>query len=307
MTTDSSKLTRAEMVRRRRQQETRQHYNSVAESARSSVKPLVSRPRRAETGGLRPIRRQSGIQLLLPSGDAVMLDLDVRNVLARIAGTWRMYSLTLIVLLGGLLLYLMMNRSMYVTSVNLGGANLVPAEELFAESGIFGQHIFWVDPQAAEEAVAKVPGIASAKITVEWPARVTMQIVERVPRVTLVEGPKKWWVDAAGQKFLSRGDLPGLLPLVSEAGTELASVPPEAIAGAIQLKELRQNIEKLYYDPIRGLSYQDGRGWRGYFGVGTDMLQKLTIYERLVEELVNKEENPAQISVENLQAPYYKK
>ncbi|MGQ0601646.1 MAG: hypothetical protein ACT4QE_08125, partial [Anaerolineales bacterium] len=143
--------------------------------------------------------------------------------------------------------------------------------------------------------------------TVEWPARVTMVVVERVPKVMLIEGPKQWWVDAEGQKFLSRGDLPGLLPLFSDAGTELASIPAEAIAGAIQLKELRQNIEKLYYDPIHGLSYQDGRGWRGYFGTGTDMLQKLAVYERLVEELMTKEEIPAQISVENLKAPYYKK
>ncbi|MGQ0602031.1 MAG: cell division protein FtsQ/DivIB, partial [Anaerolineales bacterium] len=202
MTTDSSKLTRAEVVRRRRQQETRQHYNAVAESARSSVKPLVSRPRRAE--GLKPMRRGgSGIQLLLPSGEAMMLDLDLGNALARIVGTWRMYSLTLIVLLGGMLVWLMMNRDMYITSVNLGGANLVPAEELFAESGIFGQHIFWVDPQAAEEALVKVPGIAKAEITVEWPARVTMVVVERVPKVMLIEGPKQWWVDAEGQKFLS--------------------------------------------------------------------------------------------------------
>jgi cell division septal protein FtsQ len=206
-----------------------------------------------------------------------------------------------------MLLWLMMNRDMYVTSINLGGANLIPAEELFAESGIFGQHIFWVDPQAAEAAVEKVPGIAEATVTVEWPAKVTMVVVERAPKVMLMEGLKQWWVDAEGQKFLSRGDLPGLLPLVSEAGTELASVPAEAIAGAIQLKELRQNIEKLYYDPIHGLSYQDGRGWRGYFGAGTDMLQKLTIYERLVEELMAKEEYPVLISVENLKAPYYKK
>jgi len=305
MATDSSKLTRAEVVRRRRQQETRQHYNAVAETARSSVKPLVSRPRRAE--GLRSMRRGGGLQLLLPSGEAMVLDLDLGRALARIAGTWRMYSLTLIVLLGGLLVWMMMNRDMYVTSINLGGANLVPAEELFAESGLFGQHIFWVNPRAAEAAVAKVPGIARATVTVEWPARVTLVVVERVPRVMLMEGPKQWWVDAEGQKFLSRGDLPGLLPLVSEAGTELAAVPAEAIAGALQLKELRQNIEKLYFDPVRGLSYQDGRGWRGYFGAGTDMLQKLSIYERLVDELMKKDEHPVQISVENLKAPYYKK
>lgn len=303
MMANSDKPSRAERVRRRRQHEQRRRFQAAAQQA-TTVRPLVSRPRRVEGRGVRPaFGRRGRFAIALPGGEALTLP---TFELPDWAGTWRMASLTMVVLLGAMLLRLLTDRAMYVTAINLGGASLVPAEEIFAVSGLAGQHIFWVDPAAHVAQIEAIPGIASAQVEVAWPAQVTVVVAERQPRVTLVEADKKWWVDASGQKFKSRGDLPGLLPIVSEAGAELTGLPPEAIQGALQLKELRANIEKLYYHPARGLSYQDGRGWRGYFGVGLDMPQKLAIYERLVDELMQEGAHPVEISVEDLQAPVYK-
>lgn len=302
MTSHTDKPTRAEIVRRRRQQASRARYQSVSNEARS-VRPLVSRPRRTQGLGARPLRKTSRWERVLGDLALPLPDIDLSNIV----GTWRLYSLALVTVLTLMVLYLLTNPGMYVKSINLGGASLIPAEEIFAASGMAGQHIFWVNPDEARARVTEVPGIASAQITVTYPAQVTLVVVERVPRVTLVEGEKHWWVDAEGQKFLSRGDLPGMLPIISEADEPLAFLPPEAVAGALQLKQLRQNIEKLYYDPAHGLSYQDGRGWRGYFGVGVGMEQKLAVYETLVEQLMQRGEYPVKISVEDLDAPYYKK
>jgi cell division septal protein FtsQ len=183
----------------------------------------------------------------------------------------------------------------------------VPPEEVYAESGLAGQHIFWVDPAAAAERIAAIPGIAAAQVTVAWPAHVTVVVEERVPQVILLEGGQKWWVDSQGREFKARGNLPGMLPIESQDGQALEGLPPAAVAGALQLKQLRGNIEKLYYEPARGLSYQDGRGWRGYFGVGLDMAEKLAVYERLVDDLMSQGVYPREISVENVRAPVYKK
>lgn len=305
--TTSDKPTRSEIVRRRRQHESGARFQSVAQQATTGVRPLVSRPRRA-AGGLRPAGRKRRWEITLGGDQTLVLpDLDLGEMLGRIAGTWRMYSLALITVLGALLLYTLTDRGYYVTALNLGGASLVPQDEIYAASGLAGQHVFWVNPAAVTRKVSEVPGIASAAITVTYPAKVELVVVERVPKVTLVEGEKKWWVDAAGQKFLSRGDLPGVLPIESESVEVLDSLPAEAVLGAVLLRQLRPNIEKLYYDPTRGLSYQDGRGWRGYFGVGADMEKKLSVYEALVEQLMQQGENPAKISVEDLDAPYYRK
>src|SRR5438477_564805 len=80
-------------------------------------------------------------------------------------------------------------------------------------SGIAGQHIFWVDAAEVQRKVAAVPGIASAVVRIDWPATVTIQVVERVPVVSWNEGSQKSWADADGNKFAARTDLPGLLPI----------------------------------------------------------------------------------------------
>jgi hypothetical protein len=77
------------------------------------------------------------------------------------------------------------------------------------------------------------------------------------------------------------------------------------LEGALMLRQLRPNIDTLYYRPSSGLSYQDGRGWRVYFGTGTDMQQKLVVYEAIVAELLAQELTPTYISVSNQEKPYY--
>jgi hypothetical protein len=77
------------------------------------------------------------------------------------------------------------------------------------------------------------------------------------------------------------------------------------LSGALLLRQLRPNIDKLYYRPASGLSYDDGRGWRAYFGSGTDMNQKLAVYETIVTDLLARQIQPAYISVSNQEKPYY--
>ena len=73
------------------------------------------------------------------------------------------------------------------------------------------------------------------------------------------------------------------------------------------MKQLRANIELLHYDSANGLSYQDGRNWRGYFGAGTDMEVKLAVYETLIGDLLARDIHPTMISVVDKDAPYYRK
>jgi hypothetical protein len=310
MTGATIKPTRADTVRRRRTQESRQRQQSVSRAATTSVRPLVSRPRRVEgTADFKKMGRGRRFEVALPSGLTLGLP-----TLPQFNVSWRLASFSLVLLLSAMLARLLIDPRLFVDGINLGGASLVPGEEIYAESGIARQHIFWVDPAAAEKRLEGIPGIASATVTVKWPANVTIVVKERVPVMTWAEGDQKWWVDAEGQKFKSRGDL-GLLPItVDDAGGgagdatgKTGRVPVEAIQGALQLKELRPNIEVLHYDRQHGISYQDGRGWRGYFGVGSDMAQKVAVYESLVDNLTSRGIYPAAISVENLKAPYYRR
>jgi hypothetical protein len=320
-----TRTTRAEQVRRRRQQQNKQRYD-VSRAPTSSLRsgPLVSKPRRSpsmppslrssRTGGSSRVggSGRRAFAIALPAGIGIRLP-----TLPRVRTSWRLASALMVFMLGAMLLRLLSDRGMFIDGVNLGGAALVPGEEIYAASGIAGQNVFWVDPADVQRRIAAVPGIASASVGVEWPATVTILVTERIPVVTWLEGTQRWWVDADGQKFEARAELPGLLPVtvddiaagavVSTTAAGRGIVPVLAVQGALQLRQLRPNIEMLHYDSLHGLSYADGRGWRGYFGVGTDMPQKLAVYEKLVDDLVARGIQPKTISVETVRAPYYSK
>ncbi len=93
---------------------------------------------------------------------------------------------------------------------------------------------------------------------------------------------------------------------VVEDESDAPFVPEAVMQGALQLRELRPNIDQLYYRPSGGLSYQDGRGWRAYFGTGRDMHQKLVVYETVVTDLLAKGLTPEYISVSNQEKPFYR-
>lgn len=310
-----TKSTRAEQIRRRRRQQSRQRFEAVSRAGSPArTGPLISRPRSSSANrmGGRPAARRGGggLAAVLPAGLNLRLP-----ALPRIVWSWRLASALMALLLVAMLGRLLTDPGMYISGINLGGSALVPGQEIYARSGIAGQHIFWVDPAQVKENVEAVPGIAAAVVDVEWPNTVTILVTERIPVVTWIENDQEWWVDADGEKFQARVHLAGLLPITVDdvdarpslnAATE-ERVPAEAIAGALQLRELRPNIELLHYDAVHGLSYQDGRGWRGYFGTGLDMPQKLAVYERLVDDLLAQGIQPKTISVENDRAPYYTK
>jgi cell division septal protein FtsQ len=307
MAKDSKKPTRAEEVRRRRQ-DSKVRRKKAAFQAASVVRPLVSRPRITGAPGsvrVQPNRGRRFEATLANTWSALALP-----ALPSFRGNWRMVSLSILLLLVAMLGRLMTDPRMYVTEINLSGAALVPGEEIFAESGLARQHIFWVSPAAAQKRIVGVSGIAWAQVAVQWPNVVTVVVKEKVPVIKWVEGDQAWWVNAQGEKFTARGDVAGLLPITVDDAKNLGEahiVPFPAIQGALQLRDLRPNIELLHYDAQHGLSYQDGRAWRGYFGVGTDMAQKLAVYETLVDNLLARGIHPSMVSVEDARAPYYRK
>lgn len=222
-----------------------------------------------------------------------------------------------LMLAGGVILFT--NPMFYVMRAEIGGVRYVPAEEIFTQSGIAGFHILWVDPDVVAERITASPSLSSAQVVVQWPSRVIILVREREPALVWEQGGARYWVDVNGNLMLMRRDLPNLVRVVNEGEAipfycpgpacvegGVVSIDPAVVLGAQQLKTLRNQIDVLYYDPVRGLSYQDGRGWRGYFGIGTDMDRKLQVYEALVASLEERGVRTTYIDVSNPGAPFYR-
>ena len=206
-----------------------------------------------------------------------------------------------------------MNEQFYLTTIPVEGTFSISANEIVQTSGLAGTHIFAADPNRAAENIAEIPGIIASTVTLQWPNEVSIQIQEDSPIAIWVEGSSRYWITGNGRLIPARSqslDLiqisSELLPFSEESGQPNATFVPEALyLGALQLQTLRPEISALTYRPSSGLSFEDSRGWRVYLGTGTDMNQKLVVYETIVAQLAAQGLTPQYVSVSNKAKPYF--
>jgi len=290
---------------------------------RMNLASAIPMPRSQVPPTARRRRRRNRWRLRLPTAGLKQLFVSSRWI-----------SLLLLLLTAASLTLIGLDESFYLTMIPVEGVSSIPPTEVVNASGLAGAHIFGVEPSAAADRIAEMPGVISSTVTLKWPNQAHVSIEEDTPVAVWEQGDERYWVNAEGELVPARIDLPGLLHIRAEGAgaavaltpvstSEIAEetqtqdaapeaeertlfVPDEVLQGALQLRALRSNIDLLYYDMSGGLSYQDGRGWRAYFGSGTDMEQKLVIYEQLVEHLLERGVQPAYISVSDKETPFYR-
>lgn len=239
----------------------------------------------------------------------------------RVQFNWRWVSAGLVLLIGVGALLVFINPAFYVTRAEVGGLRYTPPEEIFTRAGIATWHILYLDPAQIEARLIESPSIADVEVQVQWPARVIILARERQPALVWQQGNEQYWVDVNGILMLKRAGLPELVLVINTTDSipfrcpgpacnqpdGTVSIEPAVVQGAQQLKTLRPDLGVLYYDPVRGLSFDDARGWRGYFGIGTDMARKLQIYESLIGSLIGRGIAPRAIDVSDPEAPVYRR
>ena len=116
---------------------------------------------------------------------------------------WQRYGARLtgaiIALLLGWLLYVMFSTpTFFVYGAEIEGNIAVSTREIYTASGIDSQSIFWISAAEVAERIMAVPNIKTASVTVAWPARVHITVVERQPELLWQTGESVWWVDQEG-------------------------------------------------------------------------------------------------------------
>lgn len=161
-----------------------------------------------------------------------------------------------------------------------------------------GDQTYWID-EDGQLTAARAQTVGLLNIVSEVP-------VTDVSEVDILFEEEVAMTAADEEEGEAASDEPDTGEGAAEPESQAAFVPQPVLAGALQLRELRPNIDRLYYKPSDGLGYQDGRGWTAYFGTGRDMHQKLVVYETIVAELLENGSRPAYISVANQYKPYYR-
>jgi hypothetical protein len=170
-------------------------------------------------------------------------------------------------------------------------------------------HIFWVDPDQVRADILRSPTVADAVVRIGWPPNmVQIVITEREPALVWEQSGTATWIDLQGRVMRQRENRPDLMRVSvddSVTGTVGARVEPDIVSGAVQLQSLVPGVNLLRYHPDKGLGYNDQRGWETWLGTGTDMPEKVLIYNAIVSSLQARGIVPSEISVANPDAPYY--
>jgi hypothetical protein len=267
------------------------------------------------TSRLRDRRRSStrepGI-LRGPVGAALPMERPAVQHGARRLGftSWRMFSAFIVISLSILLFLFFTADFFYVHSIAVGGLKYMTKEEVFALTNMANMHIFWVDPAEVRKNILRSPTVADVDVQVGWPPQMVQIVVqEREPAVVWVQSGLPTWVDIQGRVMHQREDRPDLLQVLSDVEDgplgQNVQLGVDIISGALQLKALNPGMTTVRYNPVKGLGYQDQRGWLAWFGIGTDMPEKIGIYNAMVNNLIGRGIQVSEINVVNPDAPFY--
>jgi len=317
MSTNEETLRRADQIRARRLQR-REGRPILARRPRSHIgviPRMVARnaqmERRMEIASARDARRRrylkladQGAELRLPALPSIHLG-------------WRAISgLTV----AGCLFLLF---SMYSSSIfTVGRAELLGAERLDANAvnsalQVAGSAIFSIQPDKLLAILQdQFPELETVSVHVGFPARVVVEVRERLPIIAWEQAGLTVWVDAAGVAFVPQEGGAGLIKvsalaapptLQSDAVAHHQLIRPEMVSAIQALSRIAPAGAPLIYDPRLGFGWDDPGGWQAFFGQdGKNMDQRLAVYLAMLNELSARRLTPTLISVAQLHAPYYR-
>lgn len=231
------------------------------------------------------------------------------SVRGRVFVSWRIFSGMIVLSFMLVLLIFFSADAFYVRSIAVGGLQYATKEEVFALSGIANMHVFWVDPQQVRADILRSPTIADATVTLGWPPQMVQVMVrEREPALVWEQSGIATWIDLQGRVMRQREDRPDLMRVSVDSmidGPPETDISLDIVNGVLQLRDLLPNTSALRYHPEKGLGYNDARGWEAWLGTGTNMPEKILVYNAVVSDLQTRGVTPGEVNVSDPDHPFY--
>ena len=238
----------------------------------------------------------------------------------------RLVSGILIIVMGLFLLTLWNSTIFQITGARVIGNQRLSESEINAALQVIGKPIFTAVPEEIRKDLNSVyPDIASVNVKIGLPNQVIINIKERTPMILWQEvDGNAYWIDSQGVKFPARGQAENLVTVIAHgepqippvetsdssgnnSGKTNAFIDPAMIKTITELAAIAPAGAAITFDPSYGLGWSDPRGWLVYFGENTqNVSMKMTIYQAIIDKLTQEGVQPTMISVEYLDAPFYR-
>mgnify|MGYP001043544458 FL=1 len=298
--------------------------------------PVVTRKKSDSTSrqavGTQPRRRvlysvnENGVETRLPSIPILRF-------------SWQWISGILVILLFIFVILLVNSPLFKVNSFVVQGLTRYSVEDF--EPLLTGKQmsIFIFDrKQIKQEIAATYPELTQLQVDVSMPNQLLVSAAERQPIISWVTADQEYWIDAEGVVMTPRGESPELLTVQSVTPPPLVQInikpegfvdftltalEPETDPSPVQPQEQRIDPDVFYtvlsmnaaipegaslvFDPISGMGWRDPGGWEVYFGTDvTNIGFKMIEYNTILAHLQEMGVTPAMISVEHVDAPYFR-
>lgn len=260
-------------------------------------------------------RQQRGTQYtgVLRGNRSTQTTPTVQHSEARHNFNWRIVSGLIVLCLSGVLTLFFTSDLFYVRSIAVGGLRYMTKEEVFSYTQIANWHIFWVESDTVRERLLNFPTVADAQVRISWPPNmVNIVIEEREPALVWEQNGVAMWIDVQGRMMAQREDRPELVRVSAEQAIDESAFVDDThmdidiVYGTLQLQELRPDVLVWRYHPTKGLGFRNERGWDVWFGIGTNMPEKLLIYEAISENILARGIQPGEVNIVDPDAPFYR-
>jgi hypothetical protein len=196
----------------------------------------------------------------------------------------------------------------YVAHLTLIGNHLLPPGEVEQAAGIRGWNVFFINEAEAAAAIKKLPEVKDARVSVNLPDQVQVQLSDRLPRFLWQTRDGKYWVDDDGIALRVRFNAPDILTMIDHdsTGTKIGErVNAEAFNAAVSLRNLWPDGPRTFeWSKAHGLAVRDTHGWLVYIGSANQMADKLAALKIVTAQLLKTQHAIAYIDVGS-GLPYY--
>ncbi len=324
--------TRIDQINKRAQTVTKSQPVVMRGSTASAVK--TARPMHQNARG--NVRRQyyysldaSGVEVRLPSIPMVNFG-------------WRAASALLVVVMM-ICIFMMLGSSTFeVSGLTMVGLQRLSATDVETALKLNGTAALDIHPEEVKAQISALfPELTDVDVRVGLPAKVEISVRERQPIVAWQMPEQTVWVDAEGFIIPARGEVSGLVTLQADGLPELVAqtaaetgsaadgettasdllaamtttkttvagsrIDINLLSAALKLSTQVPEGASLAYTVNDGLGWADARGWKVYIGNDLSNLEtKLAEYEAIVAQLTERGITPVMISVEHLNAPFFR-
>lgn len=194
----------------------------------------------------------------------------------------------------------------YQENVLFDGTTFLDASELYALTDMEAWSILWLEPSLIRQQMLKHSYVADASVSIQWPAQVSVTIVEVTPIVTWSTEGADYWVLADGRALPVRaGGITPVLRLVDPQAE--ARVPgrtdrvsSELLEATLHLQE-KLGLNEFWYNSSTGLNFSlpATKTWV-YWGDGSAFEAKQLALNAAKSEI---ERNPDEARTLSLIAP----